>query len=149
MAGINAVSATKTHNNSGADVATTGFVFKEEISLTASPAASTSYLWSLSAPSDSSPARSALDDETDANPRFTPDVAGFYTVSVLIDGTTTYVLRIAVVNTATVRTGEVFHLLPLTNAQVATPTTGVALYYSTDAGKAVVKDTSGTVTALY
>lgn len=148
MAGISAVSASKTHNASGADVAATGFLVGERIALADDPGGD-GYAWNLSAPSDSAPARSALDDDTDAAPTFIPDVPGYYVVSVTVDGSTLHVLRLAVASVATVRTGEALHLLPLTNAQVSTPQTGVSLYYSTDAGKAVVKDSAGVVTALY
>ncbi len=148
MAGIGAVSVSKTHAASGVDVAATGFLVNEQVTLSASPAGS-GYQWSVAIPSDSAPGRAALDDDTDAAPKFTPDAPGFYTITVLVDGATQYVLRLAVVSVGTVRVGEVFHLLPLANAQVATPQTGVALYYSTDSSKAVVKDSAGTVTPLY
>jgi hypothetical protein len=148
MAGIGAVSVTKTHAAAGADVAATGFLVNEQITLSATPSGS-GYQWSIAIPADSSPARSALDDDTDAAPKFTPDVAGFYTLSVLVDGATTYVLRIAAAAPAIIRQGEGMNLMPLSNAQVPTPQAGVTLYYSTDSSKAVVKDTTGTVTALY
>jgi hypothetical protein len=148
MAGINATSVTTNHANSGADVAAIGFLVNEQVTLSASPAG-TGYQWSVAIPSDSAPGRSALDDDTDAAPKFTPDVPGFYTIKCLVDGATQYVLRLAVVAVGTVRVGEVIHLLPLANSQVSTPQTGVVLYYSTDSSKAVVKDATGTVTPLY
>lgn len=148
MAGISAVSASKSAAASGADVAVTGFLVGERIALSTTPTGN-GYQWAMAAPSDSAPARSALDDDTDGAPTFIPDVAGYYVLSVTVDGSTTYVLRIAVASVATVRVGEVLHLLPLADSQVSTPQAGVSFYYSTDAGKAVVKDTTGTVTPLY
>lgn len=147
MAGINAVSVTKTHNNSGADVATTGFLINERITLSASPTGS-GYLWALAAPNDSVPVYSALDDDSDEGPAFTPDVAGFYTVSVLVNGVTQYVLRITVTDVAVARQAQGINLLPLANAQVPTPQAGVTIYYSVELGAPAKKDTSGTVTAL-
>src|SRR6185369_319576 len=107
-----------------------------------------SYAWSISAPSDSAPARSALDDATDASPKFTPDVPGYYTLVVVVGGATTYILRIAAVAVGTARQAEAINLLPLADAQVPTPKLGVSIYYSTDLGAPAKKDTSGTVTAL-
>ena len=150
MSGITAISAAKTHGagSTAVDTAVAGYLVNERISLATSPAGS-GYVWSLSAPNDSAPARSALDDDTDAGPSFLPDVPGYYVVSVVVDGATTYVLRIAVAPVATVRICEVIHLLPLANSQVATPQVGVSLYYSIDDAAPVAKDSTGTVTALY
>lgn len=148
MAGIGAASVTKTHAASGADVTTTGFLKNEQVTLSADISGS-GYAWSIAFPSDSAAGRAALDDDTSATPKFTPDVPGFYTVSVVVDGTTTYVLRIAVVAVAIARQLEAMNFAPLANTQVPTPIAGVTLYYSTDSSKLVVKDTSGTVTALY
>ncbi|HEX5076143.1 MAG TPA: hypothetical protein VFW03_23220, partial [Gemmatimonadaceae bacterium] len=120
MSGINAASTTKTHSASGADVATTGFLAREQITLSATPSGS-GYAWSIALPSDSSPAAAALDDATDATPKFTPDVPGFYTISVLVDGATTYVLRVAVVAVGTARQCEAINFAPLLDSQVPTP----------------------------
>jgi hypothetical protein len=148
MAGISAASVTKTHSAASSDDTATGFLKNEQIALSVSPSGS-AYSWSIAIPSDSAPAQSALDDADVAAPKFTPDVPGFYTLTCVVDGATTHVLRIAVVAVAVVRAGEGFNLMPLANSQVPTPKAGVVLYYSTDSSKAVVKDTSGTVTPLY
>jgi len=148
MAGIGAVSVTTTHAASGSDVTATGFLANEQITLSATPSGS-GYAWSCAIPSDSGPGRSAFDDDTSATPKFTPDVPGFYTVSCLVDGATLYVLRLAVLSVAVARQCQVLSLAPFADAQVPTPAAGVSLYYSTDSGKAVVKDTTGTVTPLY
>jgi hypothetical protein len=147
MAGIGAQSVTKTHAASGSDVAVSGFLKNEQIRLYVDGGAS-SYAWSIAVPSDSAPGRSALDSSTDATPAFTPDVAGFYTVAVVVNGSTSYVLRVAVAPVAIVRVAEGLNLMPLADAQVPTPQLGVTLYYSTDASAAVLKDTTGTVTPL-
>lgn len=145
MAGIQAVSASKTHDDSGADVSATGFIVGERIALATDPAG-TSHAWSLSAPSDSAPARSALDDDDDATPSFIPDVPGYYVVSVTLNGSTLYVLRIAVVSTATVRIGEVQHMLPIADSQVTTPQTGFAFYCGSDhSSLPCIKKSDGTV----
>jgi hypothetical protein len=148
MAGIGAVSVTKTHAASTADAVTTGFLKNEQIALSADISGS-GYAWSIALPSDSASGQAALDDATSATPKFTPDVAGFYTITVVVDGATTYVLRIAVVAVGIARQLEALNFAPLTNAQVPTPSAGVTLYYSTDSTKLVVKDASGTVTPLY
>jgi hypothetical protein len=147
MAGIRAQSVTKTAAAAGADVAASGFLVNEQIVLSAEPAGS-GYAWSLSAPSDSAPVVSALDDAEDARPAFTPDVPGLYLVTVTVDGATAYVLRIAVARPSILRTAEAWNLLPLADSQVPTPQVGVSLYFSSDAGALVVKNTSGAVTPL-
>lgn len=145
MAGIVATSATT--NNSGdtaADKSVSGYLTNEEITLTASPAGS-SYSWSLSAPSGSS--RAALTSTTDADPRFTPDVDGFYVVSLTVDGVE-YVLRAAVVSTGVVATLGNTRYLPETNAQAPAPSSGVTLFYSSDSSSLAFKDTGGVVNQL-
>lgn len=145
MAGIGAVSVSKTHSASGADVSATGFLVNERIALSATPAGS-GYAWTLSAPNDSAPVASALDDDTDATPAFMPDVPGYYVVTVTVDGATSYVLRLAVAPVATVRLGEVQHMLPLTDAQVSTPQVGFAFYCGSDhSNLPCVKKSDGTV----
>ncbi len=147
MAGIGAVSATKTHAAAGADVNATGFVTKEQIALTADISGS-GYAWAVSIPADSGPNQSALDDDESATPKFTPDVPGYYTITVVVDGATTYVLRLAVVAAAVASQAQGINLLPLADSQVPTPQTGVTIYYSTDLGAPAKKNTSGTVSAL-
>ena len=145
MAGIGAVSLSKTHSASGADVAATGFVVNERITLSTDPAGS-GYAWALSAPNDSAPVVSALDDDTDASPAFMPDVPGLYLVTVTVDGATLYILRMSVASVATARICEVQHDLPLTDAQVATPQVGYVRYCGADHGnRMVIKKSDGTV----
>lgn len=145
MAGIRGVAASKTHAASGADVNATGFVANEQVTLSTDPTGS-SYQWALSVPSDSSPARSALDDDTDATPKFTPDVDGLYVITCTVGGSTVYVLRISVAAPGVVRYGEINNYLPLTDAQVPTPQTGFAFYCGADhSNLPCIKKTDGTV----
>lgn len=146
MAGISAVSASKSHAHSGADVTASGsFVVNEQVTLSATPTG-TSYQWELSIPAASSPARSALDDDTDGTPKFTPDVAGLYVVSVTVNGSTLYVLRLSVAAPGVVRMGEINNMLPLTDAQVPTPQTGFSFFCGADhSNLPCIKKTDGTV----
>ena len=95
MAGIYATAASKTlaAGATSVDNTSTGWVAGERISLGATPAGAT-YLWSIAQPSASSRARSALSTENGAAPTFTPDVGGTYSISCLVDGATTYALRL-------------------------------------------------------
>lgn len=147
MAGIGAVSPTKTHAAAGADVNATGFVTKEQIALTADISGS-GYAWSVAIPAASAPNQSGLDDAESATPKFTPDVPGYYVITVVVDGATTYVLRLAVVAAAVASQAQGINLLPLADSQVPTPQTGVTIYYSTDLGAPAKKNTAGTVSAL-
>jgi len=147
MAGIAATSVTTTFAAAGADVAATGFLVNEQVTLSATPSGS-GYAWSVAIPSDSAPGRSALDDDTDATPKFTPDVPGFYTITCLVDGATLYVLRLAVLAVATVRVCEVLHFPPMANAQVTAPQIGFKVFNSSDLPGMAKMDSAGTVSAL-
>lgn len=147
MAGIGAVSSTKSHTAAGADVNATGFVTKEQIALTADISGS-GYAWSIAIPSDSAPNQSALDDAEGATPKFTPDVPGYYTITVVVDGATTYTLRLAIVAAAVARQCEALNFTPMANSQIPTPQTGFTVFNSSDLPGMAKKDTAGTVTAL-
>lgn len=145
MAGIVATSATT--NNSGdtaADKSVTGYLTNEEVTLTASPAGS-SYSWVLSVPSGSS--RAVLSSSTSSSPQFTPDVDGYYVVSLNVDGTE-YILRMAVVSVGVVSTISNTRYLPETNAQAPTPSSGVTVFYSSDESSLAFKDSGGTVNLI-
>lgn len=145
MAGIRAVSVTKTFASAGADVASSGFLINEQIVLSAEPAGA-GYAWKLSAPSNSVPARSRLDDDGAAVPTFTPDVDGLYLVQVVVDGTTTYVLRIGVSPVASAKQAQAINFLPLADSQVPTPILGRTIYCSATQGNVMVeKRTDGSV----
>jgi hypothetical protein len=127
-----------------ADNSVSGRITGEQITLTVSPAA-TDYQWSLAIPSAASPARSALSAETGSSVKFTPDVAGVWTVTATVDSSVVYVLRIGVTSTAISQLAEAIRLTPKTNASVPTPAVGVCLFYSSDEGALCIKDAAGAV----
>jgi hypothetical protein len=94
MAGISAVSSSKTFAAGGVDVAASGFLTGDQVALTTSPTG-TNYQWALSRPSGSNALRGALSGDDEAKAAFTPDAPGVYAVSVTVDGTV-YILRIGV-----------------------------------------------------
>lgn len=120
------------------------YVTNERIALSAVPGG-TDYLWSLSVPLNSATARSALVATTDATTSFMPDVAGEYVVSCIVDGATSYVIRISVVANAVTSALGALRLFPLADASVQTPNTGVTLYFSSTQNALVIKKTDGTV----
>lgn len=145
MAGITAVSATTTLGASETlpDNSISDFVSKEQISLGLSGSPTTA-LWSLSKPSRSGSA-TGFDDDTSLRPKFSPDVDGVYVISCLVDGATTYVLRISVLQTSIVNTISCLHFLPCANSQIPTPNSGVNLFYSSDSDSLSIKLSNGTV----
>lgn len=145
MSGIlaNSVSKTMVAGDTAADNTTSGFIALEEVALstTGTPV---SYLWGLSKPSGST-ARCALNSTTAASPVFTPDVQGYYVVTCVIDGTTTYILRVAVAQVADVTSLTTIRFLPIADASVPTPATGRTVYYSSTQSAMVEKRPDGTV----
>ena len=140
MAGILANSVTQTMSSASVDASQAGYLNAEQITLSTTPTGS-SYAWSLSRPSGSIAARSALSSDSDAAPTFTPDVAGYWVISCLVDGTTSYVLRISVTSLAVQTSTQAFRLSPVTDSQVEAPTVGLALYCSSTQGNVLcVKD---------
>ncbi len=146
MAGILANSASKTMEagDTSADAVVSGFVTGERIVLGTNPTGE-SYSWGLSVPSASAAARSGLSSATDAAPTFTPDVAGTYVVTCTVDGTTTYVMRIAVVAVAVTVANQALRFSPVADAAVPAPAIGITLYYSSDHTALVVKDSENNV----
>lgn len=112
------------------DNAASGFVALEEVVLTTTPTGS-SYSWALAKPSDST-ARCVLSSTTVASPTITPDVGGFYTLTCVVDGVTTYVLRISVEAIASVATLTATRYVPIANVSVPTPATGRTVFSSVD-----------------
>ncbi len=145
MAGITAQSATKTHaaGSTSADLAVSGFVTKEQISLGVTGTPGTCQ-WSLSKPSNSG-SGCALDTPNQIICKFSPDVDGLYTVSCLVDGVTTYVLRIAVLNISNISFLSVVHLLPCTDSQVPIPRSGIMLYFSSNTNLLSIKKSDGSI----
>lgn len=145
MSGIIANSASKTMlaGDASADNAVSGYVALEAITLALTEAHS-SYQWSLAKPSAAS-ARTHFSSSTDPTPTFTPDAEGFFTVACLVDGTTTYVLRIGVALAGGVTTLGSIRFMALADTQVPAPATGATVYYSSDVGGLVEKLSDGTV----
>lgn len=144
MAGINASSSSKSHTNTGEDVAVSGFIAGEVIELTDS-ISGTDYLWTVALPSGSSAARVGFAGEDESSASFTPDVSGTYTVSVVIDGVTHH-LRIGVARLAFTNAVEGVRLTPVTDSQVPTPATGLTEFCGADHGNVLcVKDANGDV----
>src|SRR3990167_2773526 len=100
MAGILASSAseTMTSGDTAADNTHTGYLVAEQVTLATYPTGA-SYSWGLAKPSGAT-VRSDLSATTGAGPVFTPDVAGYWTITCTVASTTAYVLRIAVVDAA-------------------------------------------------
>jgi len=148
MAGIKASSATVTmvDGDTAADNTFDGFLTQEQIALSTTPTG-TAYSWGLSKPAGSA-ACVAISDEDDATPLFTPDVGGYYVVTCTVDGTTSYVLRCSVTQTATTTWVDASRFPPRLNAAVAAPATGRAMFFSRDAQAMRLKRPDGSVVGL-
>jgi len=144
MAGIIANSATApmVAGDTAASNVRTGYVAAEQITLSTTPTGST-YVWGQAIPAGSAPVKSALSSTTDASPVFRPDVAGEYVVTCVVNGSTTYVIRLSVVSLVAAASVTAFHLLPIADASVPTPATGKTLYLN-DAGLLRLKLSNGT-----
>lgn len=124
-----------------------GYITSEQIALSTSPTGTT-YVWALAVPSGSVLARSALTSDDTATSAFTPDVAGEYVVTCVVDSTTSYVIRCSVANAAAASAIGAIRFLPIADSTVQTPSTGRVLYYSSTQSKMATKDASGTVRTL-
>lgn len=147
MAGIIATSVSKVMVSGDTSVNDTesGYVTAERITLSTSPAASSTYVWSLSIPNGSAAARSALSSTTAASPTFTPDVAGEYVVTCLVDGVITYTIRCTVVAAVVSYNVGGIRLMPTTDASIPTPSSGYTLYFSSTQNALAVKTSAGAV----
>jgi hypothetical protein len=148
MAGIMANSATETMvaGDTSVDKAVSGYLTRETIALTLT-GSPTSARWSLAKPTTSG-SITRLSETDELSTSFSPDVEGYYTVTCVIDDTTSYVLRVAVAQIAAVSTLTTVRLMPLADAQVPAPATGQTLFFSSDVESLVAKDSTGTVTSL-
>jgi len=149
VAGILANSSSRTmlSGETAADNSLSGWITNEQVTLSVTPTG-TDYAWGDLAKPSASTVRSALSASTGASVTFVPDVEGDYVVTVVVDSTTTYVLTMTVVAVGTVMIASVIRLLPLADAQVTTPATGLALYYSTDQSAPAVKDSAGNISTI-
>jgi hypothetical protein len=122
--------------DTSADNSVSGYLRAEQIVLTTSPTGA-AYSWGIAKPSGAT-SRSDLNDATAAAPTFTPDIAGYYVITCTVDKTTSYVLRIAVLQSALTTPYEAIRLQPLGDSQVTAPAVGACLYYSaTQSGLAI------------
>lgn len=148
MAGILANSATETmvDGETSADNSHSGYITKERITLsvTGSP---TTVQWALAKPTTSG-SICRLDDDEAFSPSFVPDVGGYYVVTCVLDGSTSYVLRIAAADVSLVSTITSIRFPPVANASVPAPAAGVTLFYSADDDALSVKLPDGTVSAV-
>lgn len=144
MAGITATSASASVSSPSVDNTASGYVTGERVALGVAPSGS-SYAWDIAAPSASSLARSALDEGDVATPNFTPDVGGTYTITCLVSGTTTYVLRLTVQSVSIAEPVEAVRFSPRVDTTVPAPAVGVTMYYSSTHSALVVKDATGVV----
>lgn len=142
--GILANSASVTMTSSSSDAVSTGYVLGEQIALTTNPTGST-YAWSTTIPNNSAPARSALSAASGASVTFVPDADGIYLVSCTVDGTTTYVIRVTVVNVAFSTVTQAIRLSPVEDNAVPAPAAGRTLYFSATQDAVVLKDASNRV----
>lgn len=138
MAGILANSSSVSMSSGTADASQTEYLTNEQVILSTTPTAST-YAWSVSVPAASAAGRSAIDDDSIAAPRFTPDVAGYYVVTCNAGGTV-YILRMNVTALAVASPTQALRLSPVTDSQVEAPDVGIALYYSSTQSALCVKD---------
>jgi hypothetical protein len=143
--GILANSASKTQSSSSSDDVTSGYVVNEKVVLTTNPTG-TNYSWAISLPSGSSPVRAGLSGDTGSSVTFKPDVGGIYTIVCTVDGTTTYTLRVTVVDVVLMTPLEALRLAPVADASIpAPPATVLALYNSIEQSGLVVKDSAGDI----
>lgn len=149
MAGIlaNAASSeTMASGDTSADNTWSGFVTGEEVALSTVPTGS-AHVWALARPAGSA-ARVDISEPETAAPRFTPDAAGLYTITCVVDGATTYVLRITVTRVAQVSVADAHRLSPLADEQVPAPALGATLFYSSTQNALAVKFPDDSVATL-
>ena len=148
MAGIIASSATKVmlSGDTAADKVVTGYIVSESIALSTHPTG-TAWSWGIAKPSGAT-VRSNLSATDTAAPSFVPDEEGYWVVTVTVDGTTTYVIRIAVLAVSQATITQAMRCSPVAEATVPAPPVGEALFFSEEKGRWCVKDSSDAVRDL-
>lgn len=129
MAGILAVSISVPAPGTATNNAVSGYVTGESIALSTTPSG-TSYVWAQSIPSGSTQARAGLVAANGATSSFTPDVAGEYLVTCVVDSVTVYTIRLSVTASTPVTVTGAARYLPVTDASVTAPSTGCIVYLS-------------------
>jgi parallel beta-helix repeat protein len=127
-----------------------GFVQAEQVTLTTTPApAGATYVWGLASPTSSAPARAFLSSTTAASPTLVPDVAGDYSITCVVNSTTTYVLRITVAAVVIADAAQsAIRMPPVLNATIPTPSASETLFHSSDSSRMAVKDSAAAVNLL-
>lgn len=148
MAGIkaNSASVTMVDADTSVDSSISGYLAGEQVTLSVTPTGTT-YQWEIAKPSDAT-SRSDLTDDDSATVKFTPDVDGYFTVSVTVNGTTSYVLRISVADVAYTPDVSGLRFMPVADSSVTAPATGRVGYYSATQSLPVTKDSDGNVRPL-
>jgi hypothetical protein len=132
-----------------ANKAVEGFVVGERVTLTTSPAATTSTAWTHGAPGPSARAKSVLSSTSGASTSFTPDVAGSYVVTATVDGTTSYSLVLSVTDIVISTLAEALRIQAKTASSVPAPTAkAVAAFVSRDIAALSQKTEGGQVTPI-
>jgi hypothetical protein len=126
-----------------------GYVSGQVVTLSVVPTGS-AYQWTLSNPSTSSRTRPpAISDIQGATPTFTPDVGGFYILTCIVDGVTSYTITLDVLDVA--QPVNIPALLAQEVSDVAIPSppgAALTLYNSQEQGGLATKNSSGAVATL-
>lgn len=149
MAGIlaNSASETMTAGDTAVDNARSGYVVGERVTLSTTPTGTT-YSWAMAKPGGAT-SRSDLTDTDTASPTFVPDYAGTWTITCIVDGSTTYVLRITATAVAITSVANAHRFSPTANNSIPAPALGLTLFCSSDANSQLrVKNAAGAVLAL-
>lgn len=148
MAGIKANSAsfTMVDGDTAVDKSVSGRITGEQIVLTTTGSPAT-FSWAIAKPAGST-VRADLSDDDGSSVTFSPDVEGTYLITCVVDGSTTYNIRIGCVNISVVGSIGALRFTPIANSQVPTPAAGVTIYYSSDSASLVQKDSTGTVSEI-
>jgi hypothetical protein len=149
MAGIlaNSASETMTAGDTAVDNTRAGYVVGEQVTLSTTPTGTT-YSWGIAKP-EGATSRSNLSDTTSASVTFIPDHAGTWTITCVVDGSTTYVLRITATAVAITSVANAHAFSPTANNSIPAPALGVTLFCSSDANNQLrAKTPDGAVQTL-
>lgn len=126
-----------------------GFVVGERITLSVSPAESTSTAWAIGRPGSSAVARSALSADAGGFASFTPDVGGFFVVTATVDGAISYTLVVSVTDIVISTLAEALRIQAMPAATIPAPTAqAVAVFAAMDTGALAQKSAGDQVTPL-
>jgi len=149
MAGIRALSATVKMTEAETEatgLTKAGFARDEEVALSVTPAF-TSYSWSMTRPTGSSAARSAMSSTSVATPSFRPDINGEFILT-CTDGTTTYDLVVEVSTVAPAEVATHTRRSAMLPDQIPITSGGGTEFLNAETGLMSVKYDDGSVQAL-